>query len=73
MDDVAEASSRAQATDHDTSITDAELEADLEEQRKYKKEWRLEAKRKRIRMLSQLLTELDVMVYMNFIAIYHME
>lgn len=37
------------------------------------KERRLDAKRKRIRMLNDLLRELDLMVYMQFITVYYLE
>lgn len=37
------------------------------------KERRLDAKRKRIRMLGDLLRELDLVVYMELLALYHLE
>jgi hypothetical protein len=36
-------------------------------------ERRLDAKRKRIRMLNELLRELDLLVYMQFMAEYYLE
>lgn len=46
---------------------------DEQEQRKWIKERRLDAKRKRIRMLNELLRELDMMVYMQLITLYYLE
>jgi hypothetical protein len=37
------------------------------------KERRLDAKRKRIRMLNELLRELDLVVYMQLITVYYLE
>lgn len=45
----------------------------VRERAKHVKERRLDAKRKRIRMLGDLLRELDLVVYMELLALYHLE
>jgi hypothetical protein len=78
MNDEAE-SSRAALRHHDSSpdhiddIVDADPEEDARERTKAVKERRLDAKRKRIRMLGDLLRELDLAVYMELLALYHLE
>lgn len=56
---------------------DGLVEIDEEEVQRLKdqlvKERRLDAKRKRIRMLNELLRELDLVVYMQLITLYHFE
>ncbi|KAH7402874.1 hypothetical protein BKA66DRAFT_404487 [Pyrenochaeta sp. MPI-SDFR-AT-0127] len=50
-----------------------EEEEDEQERDKLAKERRMDAKRKRIRMLNELLRELDMAVYMHLIALYHLD
>jgi hypothetical protein len=85
MNDEAESSGAAQRrTDGPREL--AEVEADTEDaiaqiddeevqrlKEQLVKERRLDAKRKRIRMLNELLRELDLAVYMQLIAVYHLE
>ena len=81
MNDEAESSGAAQR--HGPSspeLVDPEedlVEIDEEEVQRLKdqlfKERRLDAKRKRIRMLNELLRELDLVVYMQLITVYHFE
>lgn len=78
MNDEAESSraalrpdgSSADPIDHVTYIDPDEVER---ERAKYTKERRLDAKRKRIRMLGDLLRELDLVVYMELLALYNLE
>lgn len=78
MNDEAE-SSRAAARiddsspDHMDNIADLDPEEDIRQRIKHAKERRIDAKRKRIRMLSDLLRELDLVVYMELLALYHLE
>jgi hypothetical protein len=81
MNDEAESSGAAQRHGH-TEPEREDPEADVvqmdeEEVQRLKeqlvKERRLDAKRKRIRMLNELLRELDIMVYMQLITVYHLE
>lgn len=78
MNDEAE-SSRAAARIDDSSpgyidnIADIDPEEDARQRIKYAKERRIDAKRKRIRMLGDLLRELDLVVYMELLALYHLE
>lgn len=69
-------SSTAQA-DPDDALRTADVETeyveDEKEQQKWIQERRLDAKRKRIRMLNELLRELDMMVYMQLITLYYSE
>jgi len=81
MNDEAESSRAAQR--HGDSppelagAEDAIVDIDEEEVQRVKnqlvKERRLDAKRKRIRMLNDLLRELDLVVYMQLITVYHLE
>ena len=83
MNDEAESSGAAQRhgdrapelADPEDAITD--IEVDEEEKQRVEeqlvKERRLDAKRKRIRMLNDLLRELDLVVYMQLITVYHLE
>jgi hypothetical protein len=81
MNDEAESSGAAQRhPDSSPELADAEdaiTQIDDEEVQRLKeqliKERRLDAKRKRIRMLNELLRELDLAVYMQLIAVYHLE
>lgn len=78
MNDEAE-SSRAALRHDDSSpdriedIQDIDPEEISREHAKAVTERRLDAKRKRIRMLGDLLRELDLVVYMELLALYHME
>lgn len=54
-------------------IADIDPEAAAREFANHVKERRLDAKRKRIRMLGDLLRELDLVVYMELLALYHLE
>jgi hypothetical protein len=82
MNDAAESSAAAQR--HDAASPpgladsgDATAHVDDEEMQRLKeqlaKERRLDAKRKRIRMLNELLRELDLAVYMQLITVYYSE
>lgn len=81
MNDEAESSEAAQRhrntspelgdTEEDVVLIDEEEVQRLKDQ--LTKERRLDAKRKRIRMLNELLRELDIMVYMQLITVYHLE
>lgn len=82
MNDDAEAeSSRAHEHRHEHVAPDPdsthEEEVDEREAQRLKdqlaKERRLDAKRKRIRMLNELLRELDLVVYMELITVYQLE
>jgi hypothetical protein len=80
MNDEARPSGTARHGQSSPELADSEdaLEhVDAEELQRAKeqlgKERRLDAKRKRIRMLNDLLRELDVVVYMQLITVYHFE
>ncbi|KAF2818725.1 DUF1746-domain-containing protein [Ophiobolus disseminans] len=81
MNDEAESSGAAQRHGHVppelADPQDAMLDSDAHEVQRLKeqlvKERRLDAKRKRIRMLNDLLRELDLVVYMQLITIYHLD
>jgi hypothetical protein len=85
MNDEAESSGAAQRrldgppelADVEADTEDTIAQIDDEEVQRLKeqlvKERRLDAKRKRIRMLNELLRELDLTVYMQLIAVYHLE
>jgi len=80
MNDEAE-SSRAPQRHDDTlpelaDLEDAMARLEEEEQRekeKHAKQTRLEAKRKRIQMLGELLRDLDMVVYLELITLYHLD
>lgn len=63
----------------DDAIVDLDLDMDMDEEAdeleraKLVKERRLDAKRKRIRMLNELLRDLDMVVYMELITLYYLE
>lgn len=48
-------------------------EAEEREREKQVKQRRLDAKRKRIQMLGELLRDLDMVVYLELITLYHLE
>ncbi|KAH3972445.1 hypothetical protein HBI56_001150 [Parastagonospora nodorum] len=81
MNDEAESSGAAQRHGPNSpELVDPEddlVEIDEEEVQRLKdqlvKERRLDAKRKRIRMLNELLRELDLVVYMQLITLYHFD
>jgi hypothetical protein len=82
MNDEAESSGTAQRhvdgppelADHEGSATAYVDEEELQRLKdQLAKERRLDAKRKRIRMLNELLRELDLVVYMELITVYHLE
>lgn len=83
MDDEAE-SSRAPQRHDDSAPSLAALEAledaiarlDAAEEREREKQVqqrRMDAKRKRIQMLGELLRDLDMVVYLELITLYHLE
>ena len=81
MNDEAE-SSRAPQRHDDSSPEhvdpdDATAALDDEEEERYKvknaKGRRLDAKRKRMRMLNELLRDLDMVVYLELITVYYLE
>ncbi|KAJ4313833.1 hypothetical protein N0V94_006748 [Neodidymelliopsis sp. IMI 364377] len=59
--------------DNTDDITDIDAEEDARERAKAVKERRLDAKRKRIRMLGDLLRDVDLVVYMELLALYHLD
>jgi hypothetical protein len=65
--------------DPDDAIVDVDVDMDIDEEadererEKLAKERRLDAKRKRIRMLNELLRDLDMVVYMELITLYYFE
>jgi hypothetical protein len=80
MNDEAESSRAPQR--HDSSPEhvdpgDATAGIDEEEEERYRvknaKGRRLDAKRKRIRMLNELLRDLDMVVYLELITVYYLE
>jgi hypothetical protein len=85
MNDAAESSEAAQRhAESSPELADSEdatptptAHGDEEEvqrlQSQLVKERRLDAKRKRIRMLNELLRELDLIVYMQLITVYYSE
>jgi hypothetical protein len=80
MNDEAESSGAVQRHGHaspEPGGPEDEVHIDEEEVQRLKdqlvKERRLDAKRKRIRMLNELLRELDLVVYMQLITVYHFE
>ncbi|KAF2632796.1 DUF1746-domain-containing protein [Macroventuria anomochaeta] len=78
MNDEAESSRAAlrhddSSPDHLESVVDINLEEVARERAKDAKERRLDVKRKRIRMLGDLLRELDLVVYMELLALYHLD
>ena len=78
MNDEAESSRAAlrrdgSSPDRIDEIEGIDLEEIAREHAKAVKERRLDAKRKRIRMLGDLLRELDLVVYMELLALYHLE
>ena len=80
MNDEAE-SSRARQRQNDPASHLADLEdalarfeeAEQREKDKATKQRRLDAKRKRIQMLGELLRDLDMVVYLELITLYHLE
>ncbi|KAL6703694.1 hypothetical protein ACN47E_009388 [Coniothyrium glycines] len=60
----------AHATEAPTSMDE---EDEAREREKSMKERRLDARRKRIRMLNELLRDLDMVVYMELITVYHLD
>jgi hypothetical protein len=84
MDDEAESSRAAQrhadrdafATEHhdeDFDDVEGDLYEDPVEQEKFLKERRIDAKRKRVKYLDHLLRELDTLVFLELITLYHLE
>jgi len=78
MNDEAELSRAAMRRDDSSpdridDVEDIDPEEIAREHTKAVKERRLDAKRKRIRMLGDLLRELDLVVYMELLALYHLE
>jgi hypothetical protein len=79
MNDEGESSAAAQRPRDSAVAADAPVDAlgDGEERQRLHAqlagERRLDAKRKRIRMLNELLRELDLLVYMQFMAEYYLE
>lgn len=60
------------ADPHDMMV-EVNDEEEAREKEKVIMERRLDAKRKRIRLLNELLRELDLAVYMELIALYYLE
>jgi len=80
MNDEAESSRAPQRHDDAlpelADLEDAIARLEEEEQRereKHAKQTRLDAKRKRIQMLGELLRDLDMIVYLELITLYHLE
>jgi hypothetical protein len=85
MDDEAESSRAGQRHDdeapapehHDTELDDVldavDEEAEAAELQKELKERRVDAKRKRVKFLDHLLRELDTLVFLELITLYHLE
>jgi hypothetical protein len=78
MNDEAESSRAAlrrddSSPDRSDDVEHIDPEEIAREHAKAVKERRLDAKRKRIRMLGDLLRELDLVVYMELLALYHLE
>ncbi|KAF3045700.1 hypothetical protein E8E12_011343 [Didymella heteroderae] len=78
MNDEAESSRAAlrrddSSPDRTDDAEDIDAEEIAREHAKAVKERRLDAKRKRIRMLGDLLRELDLVVYMELLALYHLD
>jgi hypothetical protein len=81
MNDEAESSRAPQrhddaAASHLAHLEDALAhfeEAEERDREKQVKQRRLEAKRKRIQMLGELLRDLDMVVYLELITLYHLE
>jgi hypothetical protein len=81
MDDEAEPSgatqrqgeSSAEHADPEDAVADVDEEEELRLKKQSAKERSLDAKRKRIRMLNDLLRELDLIVYMELITVYYLE
>ena len=75
MNDEAESSTAAPHRNRDVDDVsqddDDQLEAPRDEDRD--KEFKLAARRKRVGMLSELLRELDMIVYMQLITVYHLD
>lgn len=83
MNDEAESSRAPQRHDDNSHANvedaivdlDAHMDEEVDEREKEKlaKERRLDGKRKRIRMLNELLRDLDMVVYMELITLYYLE
>lgn len=77
MNDEAEAAPRTNGRSSPEPVDPEDADVDEAEQQRLKqqhvKERRLDAKRKRIRMLNDLLRELDLVVYMQLITVYQLE
>jgi hypothetical protein len=71
MDDEAEPSGAAQR--HGEPLEDDEELHRLQGKEKLARERRLDAKRKRIRMLNDVLRDIDLAVYMELITVYYLE
>jgi hypothetical protein len=59
--------------DTDDAAVAMDEEADERDREKLVQGRRLDAKRKRIRMLNELLRDLDMVVYLELITLYHLE
>jgi len=86
MDDEAESSragqrhgdDEASAPEHhdadpDDTLDEMDDEMEAAEQEKFLKERRVDAKRKRVKFLDHLLRELDTLVFLELITLYHLE
>jgi len=81
MNDEAESSRATQRHDNTAASHLADLEdalarfeeAEEREKQKQVKQRKLDAKRKRIQMLGELLRELDMIVYLELITLYHLD
>lgn len=81
MDDEAESSRAglrrssiaASDTEHDDAVEGIAHEHDATQREQRAKERRLDAKRKRVVFLDHLLRELDTLVFLELIILYHLE
>ncbi|KAL5383544.1 hypothetical protein DPSP01_005938 [Paraphaeosphaeria sporulosa] len=81
MNDEAESSRAGQRrrsiadpdTDNDDGIADIDLDEDIAQREQRMKERRLDAKRKRVVFLDHLLRELDTLVFLELITLYHLD
>ena len=59
--------------DSDNALMESDAEEHSAVQQQRKKERRLDAKRKRVVFLDQLLRELDTLVFLELVALYYLE
>ncbi len=73
MNDEAESSGAAQRRDRDVEDVEQDDYIEAHRDEDSDKELKLAARRKRIGMLGELLRELDMIVYMQLITVYHLD